>query len=113
MSAAHLLRRTGEAIAPWAVPILLVVIWEVVVQTDLIAPRLLPAPSAVAVAFWENAKSGILFHHMAVSAGRALQGLVIGGCIGFVLGVVNGISRPAETLLDSSLQMLRNVPHLA
>ena len=30
-----------------------------------------------------------------------------------MLGVLNGIWRPAETLLDSSLQMLRNVPHLA
>ena len=28
-------------------------------------------------------------------------------------GVVNGISRPAETLLDSTMQMLRNMPHLA
>jgi sulfonate transport system permease protein len=30
-----------------------------------------------------------------------------------VLGVLAGISRPAETLFDSSMQMLRNVPHLA
>ncbi len=50
---------------------------------------------------------------MAVSAGRALQGILIGGGIGFALGVLNGVSRPAETLLDSTLQMLRNVPHLA
>jgi sulfonate transport system permease protein len=33
--------------------------------------------------------------------------------IGFALGVVNGLWKPAELLLDSSLQMLRNVPHLA
>ena len=47
------------------------------------------------------------------STERALKGLVIGGGIGFVLGVLTGIWRPAETLFDSSMQMLRNVPHLA
>ncbi len=50
---------------------------------------------------------------MAISSQRALIGLLIGGGIGFVLGVINGIWRPAETLLDSSVQMLRTVPHLA
>ena len=49
----------------------------------------------------------------AISTERALIGPRIGGGIGFVLGLLNGISRPAETLLDSSLQMLRNIPHLA
>jgi len=54
-----------------------------------------------------------LLTHTAISTERALKGLLIGGSIGFVLGVVNGIWRSAEALFDSSLQMLRNVPHLA
>ena len=76
--------------------------------------RVLPAPSEVSVALlWENAKSGALFQHAAISTERALKGLLVGGSIGFALGVLNGVWRPAEALLDSSLQMLRNVPHLA
>jgi len=78
-----------------------------------IPTRVLPAPSEVAVAFWENAKSGALLQHAAISTERALKGLLVGGSIGFALGVLNGVWRPAEALLDSSLQMLRNVPHLA
>jgi len=114
MSLARALRSpAARHLAPWAVPVLMIAIWEAAAQTGTISPRLIPAPSAVAVAFWENAQSGVLFHHMAISAGRALQGMLIGGGIGFLLGVLNGVSRPAETLLDSSLQMLRNVPHLA
>jgi sulfonate transport system permease protein len=113
VSAGRYLRGTGAALLPWAFPFALVAVWEVSAQTGLITPRLLPAPSAVAVAFWENARSGVLLHHMAISAGRALYGLLIGGLIGFALGVLNGVSRPAETVLDSSMQMLRNVPHLA
>ncbi len=113
MSVRYAISRLGGAFAPWAFPIAVLLVWEAAGQFGLITPRLLPAPSSVAIAFWENAKSGILFHHMAISAGRAVQGMLIGGGIGFALGVFTGISRPAETLLDSSLQMLRNVPHLA
>ena len=39
--------------------------------------------------------------------------MAIGGGIGFFLGILNGVSRAAEALSDSTLQMLRNVPHLA
>src|SRR5262249_36385871 len=44
---------------------------------------------------------------------RAIVGLAVGGSLGFFLGVLNGVFRPAEKLLDSGLQMLRNIPHLA
>ena len=73
----------------------------------------MPAPSQVAIAFWENAKSGALLHHVLISFNRAITGLLIGGGLGFLLGVLNGVSRRSELLLDSGLQMLRNVPHLA
>lgn len=105
--------RLWTAFAPWAVPTLLIAVWEAGCHTGFIPARVLPAPSAVAVAFWETAKTGALFHHAAISTERALTGLIIGGSIGFLLGVLNGLSRRAETLLDSTLQMVRNVPHLA
>lgn len=37
----------------------------------------------------------------------------IGGSLGLILGLISGLSRWGERLLDSSIQMLRNVPHLA
>jgi sulfonate transport system permease protein len=113
VSAGGILSKARNVLLPWAFPLAVIAAWEGAAQTGLITPRLLPAPSAVAVAFWENARNGVLLHHMAISAGRALYGLMIGGAVGFVLGVLNGVSRPAETILDSSMQMLRNVPHLA
>ena len=58
-------------------------------------------------------RNGTLATHAAISTERALKGLAIGGGIGLALGVLAGISRPAETVFDSSMQMLRNVPHLA
>jgi sulfonate transport system permease protein len=94
---AGLVQRAGKALLPWAFPLAVIAAWEAASQAGIITPRLLPAPSAVAIAFWENARSGVLLHHMAISAGRALYGLLIGGVIGFALGVLNGVSRPAET----------------
>nr|WP_245258067.1 aliphatic sulfonate ABC transporter permease SsuC [Rhodomicrobium vannielii] len=99
--------------APWALPILLIAIWEAGCRAGFIPARVLPAPSDVAIAFWATAKTGALFHHAAISTERALGGLLVGGSIGFFLGVLNGLSKSAETLLDSLLQMIRNVPHLA
>ena len=37
----------------------------------------------------------------------------MGGGIGFALAIANGLSATSERLLDSTLQMLRNIPHLA
>jgi sulfonate transport system permease protein len=105
--------KTLDHLLPWALPVLLVVLWEIGARTGVISSRILPAPSAVALAFWASLQSGELIHHTLISTRRALYGLLIGGGIGFLLGVINGASRLAEKLTDSALQMLRNVPHLA
>ncbi|MGH6858616.1 MAG: ABC transporter permease subunit [Phyllobacterium sp.] len=107
------LRAIRRALAPWALPIVLLVLWEIAARTGLITARLMPAPSTVAIAFWKSLLDGTLIYHTLVSTQRAFIGLVIGGGLGFVAGIVNGLWKPAETLLDSTLQMLRNIPHLA
>lgn len=98
---------------PWAVPILLIVLWELAVRTGLLSTRVLPAPSGVVQAGIQLAQSGELFRHIGVSTGRAFLGFAVGGGIGLVLGLLNGIFPVAEKFLDTSVQMIRNVPHLA
>jgi len=58
-------------------------------------------------------RSGELLEHIRMSAQRAALGFLVGGTIGFGLGVISGVSSLGENLLDSSVQMIRNVPHLA
>jgi sulfonate transport system permease protein len=98
---------------PWLVPAVLLLGWEAAADTGLLAARVLPAPSATLLAAWELLRSGDLLSNVLISTQRALIGLVIGGSIGLVLGLVTGAWPVAERLLDSTLQMLRNVPHLA
>lgn len=100
-------------ITPWIVPLGLVILWQILAQTGLIATRILPAPSAILQAAMRLSLSGELLKHMGISLWRAGIGFLIGGGIGLALGVLNGASPLAERLLDSSLQMIRNIPHLA
>ncbi|MGO1473531.1 MAG: aliphatic sulfonate ABC transporter permease SsuC [Psychrobacter sp.] len=100
-------------VVPWLLPVTLLLIWQIAANIGWLEKRILPAPSAVVVAFWHLLLSGELFIHVRVSAGRALLGLLIGGGLGLVLGLLNGTSRFAANLLDSTLQMIRNIPALA
>ncbi|MEB3766994.1 aliphatic sulfonate ABC transporter permease SsuC [Acinetobacter sp. MD2] len=102
-----------KRLLPWVVPIGLLVLWQISANMGWLASRILPAPSAVLIAFWHLLETGELWHHVKVSAGRALLGLLVGGGLGLLLGLLNGSSKIASTLLDTTLQMIRNIPALA
>jgi len=106
-------RAVGKAIAPWIVPLSILVAWQVSATLGWLSSRILPAPSAVADAAWHLIETGELWRHVRVSTVRALTGFGIGGGLGLVLGLLTGSSRRAELLLDTTLQMLRNIPPLA
>lgn len=107
------LRALGQRLLPWLVPLALLAAWQLAASLGWLSTRVLPAPSEVARAAWQLAQSGELWTHVRVSAGRAFLGLAIGGGLGLLLGLLTGSLRLAETLLDSSFQMLRNIPALA
>lgn len=98
---------------PWILPVFLIVVWQAAASAGLIPPYILPAPSAVFGAASGLIASGELFDHLLVSTARALGGFAIGAAIGFALGFLNGVSKTSEEYLDTTLQMIRNVPHLA
>ena len=106
-------KQLWHLLLPWLFPISLIAIWQVMAITGLLESRVLPAPSAVVIAFWHLLMSGELWTHVQVSAGRALLGLLIGGGLGLFFGLLNGSSKIASTLLDTTLQMIRNIPALA
>ncbi|GKT20682.1 aliphatic sulfonate ABC transporter permease SsuC [Acidovorax sp. SUPP3334] len=98
---------------PWLVPVTLIALWQVASALGWLSTRVLPAPLDVIKAAWTLTESGELWTHVKVSASRALVGLAIGGGLGLVLGLLTGSLRLAETLLDSTIQMVRNIPALA
>jgi sulfonate transport system permease protein len=108
-----LVSRLGAPLAPWALPLLLVAAWQVSAQAGWLSSRILPEPWAVARAFHDLAVSGELWTHLRVSLWRAAAGFGLGAGCGLLLGLLNGSSRRAATLLDTTLQMIRNIPALA
>jgi sulfonate transport system permease protein len=107
------LPRVKAALAPWLLPIALLLAWEVSARTGWLSSRILPEPLAVATAFWTLAASGELWEHLRTSLWRALSGFAVGAGLGLALGLLTGSFRRAETLLDTTLQMVRNIPALA
>lgn len=109
----HSLFSLVRKLLPWGIPLLLLTAWQIFSKAGIVSATILPAPSDVYLAAATLLKSGELTHHVWVSLWRALIGFIIGGSIGFVLGLFNGLFRTTEMLFDTSVQMLRNIPHLA
>lgn len=110
-------RRLGRDLAwrslPWLLPVVLLVAWEFGARAGWISSQIFPAPGDVVSGFWQISQTGELWNDMAVSTLRALSGLAVGGSIGFVLGILNGVSPFSARLTDTTLQMVRNIPILA
>jgi sulfonate transport system permease protein len=102
-----------QRVLPWALPVFILLAWELSSRFGWLSTRVLPEPFSVLKAFWTLAASGDLWTHVAVSTWRALVGFAIGGGLGLLLGLLTGTFRSAETALDTTLQMVRNIPALA
>ena len=90
--------------------------WQLVASYQLLPEAYLKnisSPNAVLQAGYELIKSGELWQHLGISALRAFAGLLIGGLFGLGFGLLTSTLPVFRTLLDTTFQMLRNIPHLA
>ncbi len=102
-----------DGLTQWIVPLVILALWQIACSTGFVPARVLPAPSDVALAGWKLLLSGDLARNIWVSFWRASVGFAIGGGIGFAFGLANGLSMLSSKLTDTTLQMVRNIPHLA
>ncbi|MEK3686776.1 ABC transporter permease [Paenibacillus sp. FSL R10-2736] len=96
-----------------AFPLLLVAGWQTLGTLNIIDTFFLPTPLEILKGFEALIGSGELFHHLGVSARRALLGFLAGGTVGFLLGIWTGFSRRSEDFIDPSIQLVRMIPGLA
>lgn len=106
-------RAIPPALQGWLLPLLLVLLWEGLGQGGLVAPNLLPAPTAVLSTLVGLAITGELFGHIAITVYRVALGFLIGTLVATLLGALTGYSRQAHAYLDPLLQALRNIPSIA
>jgi sulfonate transport system permease protein len=102
-----------KRLLPWLIPVALIGGWQLASSMGVLASDTLPSPLAVIQTGISTIKSGELPKNISISLYRATIGLLIGGSLGFVLGFLNGISNIARGLFDTTIQMFRNIPHVA
>lgn len=98
---------------PWLLPAVLLILWHFLTTYGVIPAHTLPTPLQVWRTFVDTLRSGVLGRNLGISAVRALLGFLIGGGIGFVLGLLNGFWRRVEQTTDATIQMVRNIPLFA
>lgn len=106
-------RSFATSILPWAVPVLLLITWQLGSTLGFIPRSVLPAPGAVVASGVRLWGDGVLQQSLAVSLARVGVGFAAGALIGLLLGTIVGLSKIGEALIDRSLQAVRAIPHLA
>ena len=76
-------------------------------------PKLVPPPSVVAETLWGITANGELFGHVWASLRRVVIGYLIGAFWGIGIGVLIGMYKIADDLLEPPLQFVRNITPVA
>jgi ABC-type nitrate/sulfonate/bicarbonate transport system permease component len=87
-----------------------ILIWQVVVSSGLLAELVMPLPLTVAKTFYRFFASGEVFTHLWASLARVMSGFAIGTLCGVVLGVLVGHFDRFARLVDPLIQALRPIP---
>lgn len=95
-----------------ALPVALLLAWELSVRAGWVAARLLPPPSEIAQTLIELGPQGLL-GHIATSTARVLAGYGLGAALGIAAGALVGLSQRSAAWLNPSFQALRAIPSLA
>lgn len=97
---AHRRRRALELSLAAAVPLLLVLLWQLAATQAWIDDRVYPAPSTILADGWDRAAAGDLWPDVWATLKRVLAGYVLGTAAGYVLGLLMGslplVERPSN-----------------
>jgi NitT/TauT family transport system permease protein len=87
-------------------------VWEIACRT-VIPPLLLPAPSAIAVAFYETLRSGELIRQLSQTLAVLSVGFSLAVIIGLALGIAMATVRLVAKLFDPYVNALYAMPTVA
>ncbi|TYQ12723.1 UNVERIFIED_CONTAM: NitT/TauT family transport system permease protein [Acetivibrio alkalicellulosi] len=99
-------------------PIFLVFLWGYVTVTNIAPSYILPSPSKVVIslfdfAFGTNSSSpysGQMLEHTLMSLKRVCTGFLLGGGLGFVLGIASAAVQYVNRIFATSIHILRAMP---
>jgi sulfonate transport system permease protein len=97
----------------FAVPVVLLIVWELAVKWGAVSAHLMPPPTEIILTLKDIVLDGSLFLHVGVSSLRVLTGFTVGAVLALLVGALVGLNRRAEALLDPTFQAIRAIPSLA
>jgi NitT/TauT family transport system permease protein len=96
-----------------ASPIGLLAVWEILLRLGVGDRRFVPAPSDIAVRFWELALNGELWTHTVATLWRVAAGFVIGAVPAVAIGLTMAMFRPVRIFFDPLIAALMPIPKVA
>ena len=94
-------------------PIGLLALWQLALMAGFGDRRFIPAPSDIAVRFWQLVLSGELAMHTGVTLLRVFGGFFIGAIPGIACGLLMAMFRPVRFMIDPLIAALFPIPKIA
>jgi sulfonate transport system permease protein len=99
---------------PWVVPISLLIVWQWASSAGILPSRFLPSPRAVVTFVHRTQRLRRIVDACPGQYSACLvRASLVGGGVGLLLGLLTASLHWAEVLLDTTIQMVRNIPPLA
>ncbi|MET0771447.1 MAG: ABC transporter permease [Candidatus Limnocylindrales bacterium] len=106
-------RRSVRLIIAAALPLGLLVAWQLTTMLGWFSVVQVPPPAMVGQAAIDLFERGLLVKFVAISAQRVLLGFAIGASLGLALGALTGLSSTWDRFFGTTLAAIRAVPSLA
>ncbi|HVL57613.1 MAG TPA: ABC transporter permease [Burkholderiaceae bacterium] len=110
-------RRSGRSalrsLRPFVVPLALLALWQALAPVEGTTTGIAPTPTGVLRGFWELTVSGELPRSILESLIRIASGFSIAFSAAVALGVMVGLWKPAEYLIDPLVETFRPIAPIA
>jgi ABC-type nitrate/sulfonate/bicarbonate transport system permease component len=103
----------AERILPSLSIIVFLLIWQLYVDIREIPSIFLPSPTAIATSLWEMTRDGSIFHHLSVTVLRIFAGFLVATVSGIFVGLLMGMSRIFERIVDPWIAALYPLPKIS
>lgn len=94
-------------------PLLLLILWELLVQFQILDFRFFSKPSTIAGYFWNMIRTGELLNHVNASLVRIGIGFLMGCVPGILLGIIMGLSRIVRAGINPMIAATFPIPKIA
>ena len=105
--------KTQERLLYLISPIGLLALWQVLLMLGIGDRRFVPAPSDIAVRYWQMLASGELLYHSAVTLYRVFTGFFLGIVPAVGAGLLMAMFKPVRIFFDPLIATLFPIPKIA